>query len=68
MHAIAALATLIRKARTPLPADHTFVAQKQAAIAQVSRAIEDGRKHRDDAMEKWFTLVFGGTPGRSGAA
>ncbi len=68
MHAIAALAPLIRKARTPLPADHPFVAQEQAAIAQVSRAIEDGRKHRDDAMEKWFTLVFGGTPGRSGAA
>ncbi|MFZ5796189.1 MAG: poly(3-hydroxyalkanoate) synthetase, partial [Pseudomonadota bacterium] len=63
-----ALAPLIRKGRTPLPADNPFVAQEQAAIAQVSQAIEDGRKHRDEAMEWWFALVFGSMPGRIGAA
>ena len=68
MHAVAALAPLIRKERTPLPADNPFAAQEQAASAQVTQAIEDGRKHRDEAMEWWFALVFGAMPGRLGAA
>ncbi|OZB67415.1 MAG: poly(3-hydroxyalkanoate) synthetase [Lysobacterales bacterium 14-68-21] len=68
MHAVAALAPLIRKERTPLPADNPFAAQEQAVIAQVTQAIEDGRKHRDEAMEWWFALVFGAMPRRLGAA
>jgi hypothetical protein len=51
-----------------LPADNPFAAQEQAVIAQVTQAIEDGRKHRDEAMEWWFALVFGAMPRRLGAA
>lgn len=58
MQGIALLADAIAKDRNPLPQDHPLIEKEREFIGQVSEAMENARKARDDAYEQTFGLLY----------
>ncbi len=59
MHGIAGLARMIERSRTPLPLDSAYITQERASDREVTKTLEEGRKHRDAAEEQLFALFYG---------
>ena len=63
MRGVAMLAEAVAKSRQPLPQDHPLIEREREAIGEVTQALENARKARDDACDQAFSLLYGDTSG-----
>ena len=59
MRGVAILAKSVAKNRNPLPEDHPLVEKERELIGQVSDALENARKVRDQGYDQTFGLLYG---------
>lgn len=64
MRAIAALAPMVERGRTPLPSTDPFRAAEREASERISKMIQQAREHRDAMEEEAFALAYGSVAGR----